>query len=419
MTRHARCGWLAVVMVFAAVGTGRAADTPSSWPRWRGPRGDGHSTQTVLPGEWSGSNVAWKTPLPGTGQSSPIIWGDRIFLTSALEKGNKRVAFCVDRNSGKLLWEHTAWTGPPGQSHSMNGWASASCATDGKHVYAFFAEGGGIHCYSPDGKPVWHKEIGTWDNRWGSASCPVLSGDAVIQVCDSDNNAFITALDRRSGKEIWKTKRDNFRGWSTPILVRAGDREELVVNGHSAVCAYDPKTGRELWRSRNRNGRGTPTVTPGHGLLFVTNGVRPELYAVKPGGQGDVTDARVAWRTPRTGRDIPSPIVVGDYLLVVGLRGGILGCYEARTGKELWMARLGTNFSASPVSWGGLAFFLNEAGVTYVVRPGTKPDIVRQNRLEPGAGEIFRASITPLDGQLFIRSNKVLYCIGRRTAAGK
>lgn len=390
-----------------------------AWPRWRGPQGDGHSSETSLPTKWSTASVAWSVDLPGIGQSSPIVWGEKIFLTSSLEKGQKRVVLCVDRQTKKVAWQHTAWTGPPGPSHSMNGWASATCTTDGQRVYAFFGEGGGVHCYTVDGKPLWEKQIGVYDNKWGSASCPVLVGDTLIQLVDSDNNAFITGLDRLSGKELWKTKRENFRGWSTPVLVQAGGRAELVVNGHAAVCAYNPLTGKELWRCKNSGGRGTPSVTPGHGMLFVSNGVRAMLYAVKPGGNGDVSQTQVAWKTDRKSRDIPSPIVLDDYVLIVSLRGGILGCYEAKTGKELWKERLGTNFSASPVAWKGLAFFLNESGETFVVKPGPKYQVVARNKIEAPAEELFRASISPCDGQLFVRSTKKLYCFGARGGAGR
>ena len=403
---------VAVLFVVAICAASVSAAEPT-WPGWRGPRGDGHSSETELPSRWSKESIAWSVALPGHGQSTATIWGERIFLTASLEKGTKRVVLCVDRNTHKLAWQHTAFTGPALPTHRMNGYASASCVTDGEFVYAFFGEGGGIHCYRVDGTPAWQKAVGVFDNRWGSASCPVLIGKAVIQLVDSDKQAYIAAYDRKTGKEIWKTDRDNFRGWSTPVLIRAGGHDELVVNGHAAVCAYDPATGEELWRVKNTSGRGTPTVTPGGGLLFSSNGTRPYLTAIRPGGSGDVSSSHVAWQVQRKGRDIPSPIVIGNHVMIVGLRGGILGCYDTRTGKELWLERLGTNFSASPVAWNGLAFFLNEAGETFVVKPGPKPEIVSRNRLESPAEEIFRASITPLGGRLYIRSNNTLYRIAK------
>jgi outer membrane protein assembly factor BamB len=241
----------------------------------------------------------------------------------------------------------------------------------------------------------------------------VLVGNAVIQLVDSDKQAYIAAFDRKTGELLWKTDRDNFRGWSTPVLIRAGGHDELVVNGHAAVCAYDPATGEELWRVKNKSGRGTPTVTLGGGLLYTSNGTRPYLTAIRPGGSGDVTASHVAWQVQRTGRDIPSPIVIGNHVLIVGLRGGILGCYDTKTGKQLWLERLGTNFSASPVAWNGLAFFLNESGETFVVRPGPKAEIVSRNRMGTAAEEIFRASISPLGGRLYIRSSRRLYCVAK------
>ncbi len=405
-----RPGMLSVLVLSICVVNDVRAAAPH-WPGWRGPRGDGHSSETDLPSKWSGESIAWKVDLPGHGQSSPTIWGARVFLTSALEKGTRRVVFCVDRATRKIAWQHTAFTGKALPTHSMNGYASASCVTDGELVYAFFGEGGGVHCYRVDGTPVWRRSVGVFDNRWGSASCPVLVGDLVVQLVDSDKSAYIAAYDRKTGKPAWKTSRDNFRGWSTPVLVNSTGHDELVVNGHAAVCAYDPKTGKELWRVKNTSGRGTPTITPGAGLLFSSNGTRPYLTAIRPGGSGDVSETHVAWRVKRTGRDIPSPIVIGEHVLIVGLRGGILGCYEAKTGKQLWQERLGTNFSASPVTWNGLAFFINESGETFVVKPGSTANIVSRNRLDAPSEEVFRSSITPLEGQLYIRSTRRLYCI--------
>ncbi len=416
-----RGGWVLVVVCGFSLGAVSLPAAAPAWPGWRGPRLDGHSTEKNLPTKWSNQSIAWSVGLPGQGHSSPTIWGDRVFLTASLEKGRKRVVLCVDRRSKAIAWQHTAFSGPAAATHSMNGWASASCVTDGELVYAFFGEGGGVHCYRVDGTPVWQRAIGVFDNKWGSASSPVLVGNAVIQLVDSDRQAYITALDRRTGKPLWKTPREfrvkgteqsNFRGWSTPVLIRVAGRDELVVNGHAAVCAYDPKTGKELWRVMTHRGRGTPTVTPGHGLLYASNGSDAILRAIRPGGNGDVTTTQVAWQTPRKSRDIPSPIVVGDYVLIVSLRGGILGCYEAKSGRQLWLKRLGTNFSASPVSWNGLAFFLNEAGETFVIKPGPTAQVVARNRIESPAEEVFRASITPLEGRLYLRSTSKLHCIG-------
>ena len=392
------------------------AQAESNWPRWRGPLENGHSTETNIPTQWDTSKVTWKVPLPGVGQSSPVVWGERIFLTTALEKGKQRVVMALDRNSGKILWQHTAWTGEPEPVHIMNGWASATCCTDGEIVVAFFGVGG-IHGYTVDGKHLWSRDLGPFKSPWGTSACPVMVGDLVIQNGDSEENSFIGAYDKRTGKPVWSTPRPNNRGWSTPILVQAGDHQELVVNGHSGVYAYNPATGKELWFCKSFNGRGEPTVTPAGELLCVVNGLAGDVYAIRPGGSGDVTKSHMAWHTPRKGaRDCPSPIVIGNYMLVMDMKG-VLTCYDPRDGKELWKHRVGGNFSASPIAAGGLAYFISEAGVTHVFAPGPEPKEVARNELSPAPEEIFRSSPTPSEGQLLLRSDHVLYCIGQRKGA--
>ena len=385
----------------------------SNWPGWRGPNANGHSSDTHLPFKWSDQNVLWKTPLPGVGQSSPVIWGDWIFLTSALGNGQERLVFCVDRNNGKILWQQSAWRGQPELSHAMNGWASATCVTDGQVVIAFFGKGG-LHAYSVDGELIWSKDLGQFESPWGTASCPILIDDMVVQNCDSDRDAYITALDKRTGKEIWRTKRKDTRGWSTPIVIDTGERRELVLNGHEGVQAYDPKTGRELWFCKGFNGRGEPTITPAGDLLCAVNGLAGDFYSVRPGGDGNVTDSRMAWHTPRRGgRDCPSPIVVGKFIIVCDM-GGVATCYDATDGHEYWKKRLGVKFSASPIAAGGLAYFNNEEGKTIVIEPGPELKVVAENQLSLDAKEIVRASLTPLAGQLFLRSTTVLYCVGNK-----
>jgi outer membrane protein assembly factor BamB len=196
--------------------------------------------------------------------------------------------------------------------------------------------------------------------------------------------------------------------------VQAGSRQELVLNGANAVIAYDPATGKQLWSCKSFNGRGEPTATPGHGLLFLINGLPGDIYAVRPGGEGDVTRAHMAWHTPRrSGRDQPSPLVVGDYIVVMNM-GGIATCYEAKTGKELGKERVTGKFSSSPIAAAGRAYFQNDDGMTFVLEPGPTMKIVARNALGVGAGESFRASLSPSAGQIFSRSDRALYCIGSR-----
>jgi outer membrane protein assembly factor BamB len=385
-----------------------------NWPRWRGPQQNGHTADDNLPVNWSAENIIWKTPLPGVGHSSPIIWGDRIFLTAALDSGRERLVFCVDRTSGKTRWQQSAWKGEPEPSHDMNGWASASCVTDGQIVVAFFGRGG-IHAFSVDGKPLWSRDLGRFEGPWGTAACPILVDDLVIQNCDADMDARLVALDKRTGKDVWIRPRRNYRGWSTPIVIDAPGRRELVLNGHEGVQAYDPATGRELWYCKSERGRGEPTITPAGDLLCVINGLTGgEIYGVRPGGSGDVTGTHMAWHTPRRGaRDTPSPIAIGKYLLATDM-SGVCTCYDPATGREVWKGRLPGKMAGSPIAAGGQAFFLNEAGRTVVIEPGPALNIVAENALPASRDEIFRASLTPLDGQWFIRSTTTLYCVGKR-----
>lgn len=408
-----------VLIVIAACGVLRA---DSDWPSWRGPLQNGHATDTDLPIQWDQDSVVWKTSLPGRGQSSPIIFGDRLFLTTALDEGAQRVVFCMDRNDGRILWQQTAWTGEAERSHKLNRHASASCTTDGERVYAFFGKGGGLHCYTAGGEHVWSKGLGEFviTSGWGTAASPVLVGDMVIQNCDADTDAYLIALDKKTGETVWKIKRDDYRGWSTPVLITAGGRQELVLNGHLGVRSYDPATGREFWFCPAAKGRGTPMVTPHNGLLYVLSGLGGHgVSALRPGGEGDVAATHRVWLTMRKDRDVPSPIVVGGYCLIAGMRGGILTCYDAATGKESWQERLGGTFLSSPVAFRGHAFFLSEAGETVVIKPGASEHIVGRNTVGAGDEELFRASITASNGRLFLRSNRVLYCVGAGNAAGQ
>ncbi|MCA9058832.1 MAG: PQQ-binding-like beta-propeller repeat protein [Planctomycetaceae bacterium] len=396
----------------------RAAEP--EWRGWRGPDQNGHASQPDLPITWDRSHVLWRTSLPGKGQSSPVIAGDRIFLTSALEDGRQRVVMAVDRKSGELLWSHVAWTGEPEPSHIMNGWASATCATDGERVFAFFGKGGGLLCYSVAGEKLWQQELGDFEGPWGTAAAPVIVGDLVIQNCDADSNAFLVAFDRSSGRQVWRTKREDARGWSTPIVIHVNGRDELVLNGDSGVRAYDPATGTELWYCKSFSGRGTPTVTPAGDLLHVVCGLRGDTYAVRPGGNGDVTATHMAWHTPRnTSRDLPSPIVLGEQSLVMDMRRATISSYDIRTGKEVWRQRVGDSaatgqFCATPVAWNNTAFFVAESGKTWAVRAGAEMEVVAVNDIAADDSEIFRSSITPSGNQLFLRSSTALYCIGQK-----
>jgi outer membrane protein assembly factor BamB len=334
-------------------------------------------------------------------------------LTAATEEGRNRIVMCLDRASGQILWKEVAWTGEPEPTHGMNMFASATCATDGERVVAFFGRGG-VHCYDLEGKKLWSRDLGQFEGPWGTAASPLLYRDLVIQNCDAEDNASIVGLDLKTGKTVWETPRERLRGWSSPLLVETPKRVEVVVNGERGVNAYDPQTGKELWFCQGDRGRGAPTVTRYEDILITVSGRPGAMFAMKPGGSGTINKTHEVWRTIRKGgRDLPSPIVIGKYLIVVSLRPGLATCYEAATGQELDRVRLEGNFSASPLAANGLAYIPNEAGEVVVLKPGDKLEVVATNKIQVGDEEVFRASLTPNQGELLMRSDRVLYCIAK------
>lgn len=405
-----------LLIVFMAPGL--AAEEPAgNWPRFRGPEGFGHSAETSLPTQWDDSSIAWRVKLPVAGHSSPVIWGDRIFLTGSTGSGSavRRSVLCLDRRTRKVLWNREVARGPGEKLHKMNSWATPSCATDGEFVVAFFGDGG-LHCFDVNGKPRWNRDLGRFPGGWGVGASPIILGDMVIQNCDAEGDSYLLAVNRHTGQNIWKTTRRATPrgGWSTPVLIEADGRTEMVLNGEFGVQGYDPQTGRELWFCKSFNGRGTPSPAWGHGLLYVVNGKPGDVYAVAPGGNGDVTETHMKWHAPRGGgRDLPSPLLVDRCLAVVGMNGIATG-YEATTGRELWKARLGGNYSASPIAAGGLMYFLAEDGTVTVLKAGQKYTVVSRNKVSAPSGEYFRSSMAASDGQLFFRSDRFLYCVGQR-----
>jgi len=319
---------------------------------------------------------------------------------------------CVNRTNGKIVWQEAVWTGEPEKTHAMNGWASATCATDGDRVVAFFGRGG-LHCFDVAGKKLWSKDLGKFEGPWGTGASPLFVDNLVIQNCEAEEQASLMAFDRQTGEVVWNTPRDipQRGGWSSPVLVSDGKNREVVLNGFNGATGYDPVTGKKRWFCKSFAGRGEPTATPGQGMVILLNGLAGDVYAVKLGGEGDVTQSHMAWHTPRrVGRDQPSPIVIGDFMLAVSM-DGIGCCYDVKSGRELWKDRLGTKFTSSPIAANGLAYFQSDSGETIVVKPGPTLEILNRNPLPAASDEIFRASLAPSRGQIFSRSNKTLYCL--------
>ena len=298
----------------------------------------------------------------------------------------------------------------------MNSFATPTCATDGKHVVAFFGPAG-IHCYDLDGKEIWTRQVGDFPGPFGVAASPFILDGKVIQNLDAAGESSLLALDIESGETIWQTKRDDKPrgGWSTPVhITTATGKNELVLNGEFGVRGYDPESGKELWFCRAFNGRGSPSPDFDGEKLYVINGKPGDAYTVTPGGSGDVTDSHMNWHAARRkGRDLPAPAVVDGYMLTANM-DGIGTCYDAETGEILWFDRLseGVALASAPLVANGLVYFQAvNGGDVLVIRPGKTYELLARNSIGARPDEIFRATIAPIQGQLFIRSESILYCI--------
>jgi outer membrane protein assembly factor BamB len=382
------------------------------WPRWRGPSGQGLVSGSGYPDKWSATeNVLWKVPVPGEGNSSPIVWGDRIFITTARDGGRRLSLLAFRRSDGVQLWEALAPDGRQEFVHDKNGHASATATTDGKLVYVSFGSRG-LMAFDFEGKLVWRQDLGAINNYWGTAGSPLLYKDRVILYQDQRAESFIAAFDTATGKQLWRTGRNASVGWGTPVAINANGRDEIIVNGQYAVVAYNPETGAEIWRVSGTTMEVVPTVVVGHGLLFSSSGRAGPTLAIRPGGQGDVTRTHLAWSSPRGSPFIPSPILHGDQLYMVNDMTSIATAFDAKTGETVWQNRLGVaqreGFSASPVVVDGKIFFTNDQGETFVLRGGRTFDLLHVNSL----GERTLASPALVDGRWYVRTAKNLIAIG-------
>jgi len=385
------------------------------WPRWRGPSGQGLVEGAGYVDTWSETeNVLWKVELPGSGNSSPIIWGDRIFLTTSYDGGARRSILCLRRADGKLLWETFAPDAVPERANRKNGYASGTPSTDGQLVYAYLGNHG-LLAVDFNGKQAWRRGLGETSAYHGTACSPLLYRDRVILFQDQRApNAFVAAFDKATGKTVWWTGRSESVGWGSPVAIRAGDREEIVVSGQGRVYAYHPDTGKELWRCSGNLFEVTPTPVAGHGLLYCSSGRAGPTLAIRPGGSGDVTETRVAWSSAKGSPFIPSPLLYGERLFIVNDMVSVASAFEARTGKLLWQGRLGEarreSFSASPVAVDGKVFFTNDAGETFVLEAGPEFKLLGVNRLNART----LASPALVDRRWYFRTEQHLVCIGAR-----
>jgi outer membrane protein assembly factor BamB len=396
-----------------------------------------------VPLVWSDqTNLLWKTDLPGRGNSSPIVWNDRIFLTAASNDGDERYILCVRAGDGKLLWKRTASKGvPPGKSHEWNGYASASCVTDGSHVYAFFGTPG-LFCYDFEGNLVWKRAFGifTSERGWGTAASPFLFEDLVIQNCDNDGPAALpsghkseeaapmalVALDKLTGQERWRADRNQGRGFSTPLLMTTAEgRLDLILNGPRGVWAYDPRTGKENWHCErkaagewdNNPARfGEPLPVYNRDMLFAVSGRPGPFQAIRLGGSGDVTQSHLLWETSRKGhRDVASPMLWQD-LIYLADSTGWLTCFDGKDGSMVYNVRIGTRTMASPVAVRGKLLFVLDDGTGLVLEPGREYKVLHKNQLGDGQQLDFAGSPAIAGGRLFLRSQSHLYCIGEKNS---
>ncbi|MEX2174667.1 MAG: PQQ-binding-like beta-propeller repeat protein [Pirellulaceae bacterium] len=402
-----------------------AEPSTEQWPGWRGPRGDGTSLEAGLPTHWngvSGENIAWKTAIPGSGHSSPIVWQERVFVATCLEEQGQRALVCLDRTTGKILWQQVVLSAPLEKKHSLNSFASGTPATDGELVYVSFLEADFasqkeqtpgdlvVAAYDFEGKKKWLARPGRFASTHGFCSSPVLFEDKLIVNGDHDGDGYLVALDKKTGEELWRTPRENnTRSYVTPIICEADGRTQMILAGSKCVASYDPRTGRQHWLMDGPTEQFVASLVFDGQLAYLTAGF-PErhILAIEPDGRGKVGDEQIAWRTTKNCSYVPSPVLCGPYLLVAA-DNGIASCYVARTGKLQWTGRLGKHYSASLVSAGGLAYFLADDGVMKVVRPGPQLDTIAENPL----GEYCYASPAISQGQLFLRGEKHLYCVGK------
>jgi outer membrane protein assembly factor BamB len=421
---------------------------PSNWSQWRGPDGTGLSPETDLPTEWStGKNIKWSAAIAGRGHSSPIVWEDKIFLTTDVEGDNVEGAKAVehkmggqifvhpdsvganrkhtfkvlalDRKTGKILWDQTAYQGTVYDNrHRKGSYAAPTPVTDGTHVYAWFGgEGDGLYCYDFAGKLSWKTAVGKIANvGMGPGSSPVIYENVVILQCDEDEgkNSFIVALDKKSGKEVWKTPRKVQISWSTPLIVKTAQRTELITSGNETVISYDPKTGKELWQAKGHGSNAIPSPLAGHGMVFVYAGFpAKKTMAIKLGGAGDISEtSNIVWRYEKGTAYVPSSILYGDYIYLMSDRG-ILTCLDAKTGKLIYEGGripVPATFTASPVAFAGKIMLTSEDGDTYVIKAGPKFEVIATNSI----AEPVYASPAISDGMIFIRGEKNLYCIGAK-----
>ena len=422
------------------------------WPSFRGPQGGGVADGQNLPDQWNGEtgvNILWKVKIPGLAHSSPIVWGDRMYITTAISSQadatfkhglfgegdaskdfsvHQWKVYCLDKRLGKILWDRVAHNGVPREKrHVKSTYASSTPVTDGNHVVAFFGSQG-LYCYDSDGKLLWKRDLGVLDlgaydapeYEWGTASSPIIYRDKVIVQCDTQKEDFLLAVDIRTGETVWKTERDEFPSWGTPTVYPGSGRAELITNASNFIRGYDPESGKELWRLGGSSKITTPTPVFFEDLIVVASGRRPEapIFVIRAGAHGDITlkspgasSEQIAWSRQQRGPYMPTPLIYRGDLYVLANQG-ILDCYELRTGKEIYRQRIshqGGGFSGSPVAADGRIYLSSEDGDIFVVRAGKDFSLLATNPM----GERLMATPALSGGRMYVRGEHTLFAVGQ------
>jgi outer membrane protein assembly factor BamB len=385
-----------------------------NWPGFRGPNGDGTSTETNIPTKWdSVTNVVWKVPVPGSGYSSPVVWNDRLFLTTAFLETQERVLLCYDTKNGKLLWQKTVLKTPLEAKHTNNGYASGTPATDGTLVFVSFLEGQDVivAAYDFTGKQVWLQKPGKFISRHGYSCSPVVFEDKVIINGDSQQGeSFVAALSRKDGKTIWKIPHENrAHDFSTPVIRNINGKKQMIFGGNKQIASYNPDDGSKYWSVNGPSEEfcSSPVYNDKHGLVLMSSSYPIKiLFAIKPDGQGDVTGSKIVWQSTKSAYYVPSPVCTPDYLFTSPTTGEV-HCIDVATGNILWVENLGLQY-ASAVLANGLVYMPNDDGVITVIKPGPRFEYVSKNPI----GERMYASPAISNGKIYLRGFQHLFCIG-------
>jgi outer membrane protein assembly factor BamB len=383
-----------------------------NWPRFRGPNGDGTSAETNLPVKWdSVTNIAWKVPVPGNGYSSPVIWNDKLFLTTAMKETQEKVLLCYECKTGKLLWQKTVVKGPFEGKHDNNGYASGTPSTDGSMVYVSFLDGKDVvvAAYDFSGKQVWIQRPGTFASPHGYSCSPVLFEDKVIINGDSQGDSFVAALNKADGKIMWRVKHERpAHSFSTPIFKNMAGKMQMIFCGNKEIASYNPNDGSKYWfvSGPSEDYCSSPVYNEKNGLIYVSSAWPQRIIvAIKPDGMGDVTKTHVVWQSREGAYYVPSPVTTGNYLFTT-MTTGKLHCIDAATGKIVWVQELGPQYP-SPVLAGGLVYIPSDNGMITVLKPGPEFEAVAKNPI----GEKMYASPAISNGKIYVRGFQHLFCI--------